>query len=95
MLLDAGADVTLLPGECLSRLGLPVDPSQVYELMSFDGSRSTATAIHLDLIFLEQTFRGRFLLTNEQDGILGRDILNHLKLCFDGPGLSWQKVQGS
>ena len=41
MLLDTGADVTLLPREFVNRLQIPLDPSQVYELMGFDGTRST------------------------------------------------------
>jgi len=95
MLLDTGADVTLLPTECLSRLGVSADRSQMYELMGFDGSRSTVAAIQLDLIFLEQTFRGRFLLIDQAEGILGRDVLNHLSLLFDGPRLVWQKAPAS
>ena len=94
VLLDTGADVTLLPRECLNRLGLSVDPSQVYELMGFDGNRTTVPAIQLDLVFLDQTFRGRFLLIDQDQGILGRDILNHLRLLFDGPQLVWQKAPG-
>jgi hypothetical protein len=93
MLLDTGADVTLLPRECVNQLHLLVDPSQVYELMGFDGTRSTAFAIHLDLIFLGLTFRGRYLLINQPDGVLGRDILNHLKVAFNGPKLLWETVR--
>src|SRR6266851_3419139 len=85
MLLDTGADVTLLPRECVNQFQILVDPSQVYELMGFDGTRSTAVAVHLDLIFLGLTFRGRFLMIEQQDGVLGRDILNHLNVGFNGP----------
>src|SRR5437588_311166 len=70
MLLDTGADVTLLPRECLRHLGLSVNPTQLYELVGFDGTHSRASAINLDLVFLEQTFRGRFLLTDQNEGIL-------------------------
>jgi len=87
MLLDTGADVTLLPRECVNQLQIPIDPSQAYELMGFDGTRSTAIAVHLDLIFLGLTFRGRFLMIDQPDGVLGRNILNHLNLAFDGPRL--------
>src|SRR5437867_13259465 len=80
MLLDTGADVTLLPRECVNQLRVPIDPSQVYELIGFDGTRSTAVAVHLDLIFLGFTFRGRFLLIDQPEGVLGRNILNHLNL---------------
>ena len=92
MLLDTGADVTVLPRECVTHLQIPVDTSQIYELMGFDGTRSTAVAVHLDLIFLGLTFRGRFLLINQPDGILGRNILNHLNISFNGPGLTWGPI---
>ena len=93
MLLDTGADVTLLPHECVNQLQIPIDPSQVYELMGFDGTRSTAVAVHLDLIFLGLTFRGRFLIIDQPDGVFGRNILNHLNVMFNGPRLLWDTVK--
>ncbi len=42
MLLDTGADVTLLPRDSVDRLGIHVDPDEGYELMGFDGSVSVA-----------------------------------------------------
>ena len=93
MLLDTGADVTLLPRECINQLQIPIDLAQVHELIGFDGSRSTAVAVHLDLIFLGRTFRGRFLVIDQADGVLGRNILNHLTLAFDGPQLRWDIIR--
>ena len=49
--------------------------------------------MHLDLIFLGRTFRGRFLLIDQADGILGRNILNHLNLAFNGPELLWDTIR--
>lgn len=91
MLLDSGADVTLIPQVLVSQLGLHVDSNEGYELMGFDGSRSIAQAIQLDLIFLGRAFRGRFLIINREWGILGRDILNLISLLLDGPHLSWSE----
>ncbi len=93
MLLDTGADVTLLPRECVSQIQVPIDPTHAYELMGFDGTRSTAIAVHLDLIFLGLTFRGRFLMIDQPDGVLGRNILNHLNVSFNGPRLLWETVK--
>ena len=93
MLLDSGADVTLLPRDCINRLQMPIDPSQVYDLMGFDGARSSAVAVHLDLIFLGTTFRGRFLVIDQSDGVLGRDILNHLHIALNGPMLLWDVIK--
>jgi hypothetical protein len=92
MLLDTGADVTLLPRECVNRLELTIDPANVYELMGFDGTRTKAVAVYLDLIFVGLRFRGRFLLIDQPEGILGRDILNHLNVSFHGPRLLWEAI---
>lgn len=45
-----------------------------YELMGFDGAKSVAEAVQLDLLFLGRAFNGRFLLIDQTWGILGRDI---------------------
>jgi hypothetical protein len=91
MLLDSGADVTLLPKDFVSQIGVVIDPNEGYELFGFDGSRSTAQAAHLDLILLARIFRGKFLLIEQDCGIIGRDILNDLTLLFDGPNLIWEE----
>ena len=38
MLLDTGADVTLLPREYVSQLQAPIDHTDVHELIGFDGT---------------------------------------------------------
>jgi Aspartyl protease len=91
LLLDTGADVTLLPRTAVERLGVPLLPDQRYELLSFDGSRSFAPAVVLDLLFLRRAFRGRYLLIEAEQGILGRDILNHVTLLLDGPRQQWSE----
>ena len=90
MLIDSGADLTLIPARFIEDLRLEVDQSENYELEGFDGSRSMAEAVQLELVFLRRSFRGRFLLVNSQSGILGRNVLNHLAIFLDGPGLSWE-----
>jgi hypothetical protein len=91
MLLDMGADVTLIPQTSVNLIGVSITPNEDYELMGFNGSRSFAHAAQLDLLFLRRAFKGRFLLINQECGILGRDILNHLSLLFDGPQLIWDE----
>src|SRR5437870_434267 len=75
LLLDTGADVTLLPRGAVARLGVNLDPGLRYELVGFDGSRTTNQAVDLDMIFLQKAFRGRYLLVDDDRGILGRDVL--------------------
>lgn len=92
MLLDTGADVTLLPKSAVNQLGeLHGSEEETYELMGFDGSRSFAQVVRLDLMFLKKTFKGQFLLIDQEWGLLGRDVLNHLPLLFNGPQLQWNE----
>jgi len=91
MLLDSGADVTLLPRASTDQLNIDVIPDESYELVGFDGQTSFAPVVRLELTFLGRTFRGRFLLTGQQQGILGRDILNFVSLLLDGPHLVWRE----
>jgi len=90
MLLDSGADVTLIPQQAVTLLGATIEPDAGYEVMGFDGRKSVARVVNLDLIFLRRVFRGRFLVGNQEWGIMGRDVLNHVSVLLDGPHLVWQ-----
>lgn len=90
MLLDTGADVSLIPQASISSLALATISDTRYELVGFDGNSSFAQVVRVELIFLERTFRGQFLLTGQDWGILGRNILNAIPLLFDGPRLRWE-----
>ncbi|HSZ54357.1 MAG TPA: retropepsin-like aspartic protease [Tepidisphaeraceae bacterium] len=87
MLLDTGADVSLLPRSHVSSLVMP--GAGQYELQGFDGKRSTAPAVVAEVQFLGKSFRGEFLLIDSWHGILGRNVLNNLSLTFDGPSQQW------
>ena len=89
LLVDTGADVTLLPQIAVESLGVPLLAGQQYELMGFDGSKSFAPVVMLDVLFLRRAFRGRYLLIEAERGVMGRDILNHLSLLLDGPRQQW------
>ena len=45
----------------------------------------------LDMVFLQRAFRGRYLLVEEERGILGRDIRNHVSLLLEGPRQQWSE----
>jgi predicted aspartyl protease len=89
LLLDTAADITLLPRTAVERLGVPLLTDRQYELMGFDGSKSFVPVVMLDMFFLRRAFRGQYLLIEEERGILGRDILNHVTVLFDGPRQQW------
>ncbi len=90
MLLDTGADVSLVPRVAFEKLGTLAEAAGSFRLLSFDGSASTAAAVELELILAGRSFRGRYLLMDQEWGILGRNVLNHLSIIYDGPNLNWE-----
>lgn len=95
MLLDSGADVTLVPRSTTDQLGAILDPNTTYEVYAFDGTVTFAQVVELDLVFLTRSFRGRFLIADEDVGILGRNVLNQISLLLDGPQLSWSEARSA
>jgi len=91
MLMDSGADVTLLPREAVEKLEIVPVANKVYELQGFDGSLQLAEMVQLDLVFLHKRFKGQFLLIDQPIGILGRNILNAVTLLLDGPNAQWNE----
>lgn len=95
MLIDTGADVTLLPVSYVEQLGLQPVPDVSYEIQGFDGEPKLAKMAELDLVFLGKKFSGQFLLMDQPIGILGRNILNVLSITFDGPRGKWDEHKRS
>jgi hypothetical protein len=93
MQLDTGADITLVPQEAVNRLNLTIAPNTYYELAGFDGHTSIAPIVRLELVFCQRTFRGQFLLIDQDRGILGRNVLNAVPLLLDGPRLQWSEYR--
>lgn len=93
VLLDSGADVSLLPRPPIESLIDPQDEYGQYELEGFDGAQSLATAVRLEVRFIGKVFRGSFLLTTQDYGILGRNVLNRCAILLDGPNLTWDAYQ--
>ncbi len=89
MLLDTGADATLLPYSFVEKLGIDLTKGKIYELEGFDESKSHSRVIRLQMIFEERSFQGEFLTINQNHGIIGRNVLNSLKIIFDGQNLQW------
>jgi hypothetical protein len=91
LLMDTGTYITLIPRSAIIRIGVTPVPSLKYEVVGFDGNRAMAQAVDLDMIFLQRVFRGRYLLTDDAWGILGRDVLESLVLVLDGPKKEWSE----
>lgn len=90
LLIDTGADVTLLPLGAVNAAGIEHTGAS-YELLTFDGRSGSVGAVRADLLMLGRTFRGQFLVIDQEVGILGRNILNVLSLLLDGPQQTWSE----
>ena len=89
MLIDTGADTTLLPSDAVEKLGVAAEEDTSFEVQVFDGDTKYLRIVKLDLLVLDKTFKGEYLLIDRSIGILGRNILNKLRILFDGPREEW------
>lgn len=90
MLLDTGADVSLIPRAAVEYLGLTAEPGSAFPMLGFDGTRSTSELFVMEVLFAGKSFGGPYPLTDREQGILGRDVLNQLTVTFDGPAQTWR-----
>ena len=94
MLIDSGADLTLIPRTFAGRLNIDSEEEGEYELEGFDGRKSVARVVHLELIFLRRTFKGRFVILDSDIGIIVRNVLNQFPILLDGPNRFWREAVG-
>jgi predicted aspartyl protease len=91
MLMDTGADVTLVPRRVAERLGIESSEDTAYEVQGFDGEPKLVDVVQLEMVFLGRKFAGQFLLIDQPIGILGRNILNKVSILFDGSRAKWEE----
>jgi hypothetical protein len=76
-------------------VGFDSRDGQRVKLEWFDGSTREAESVELEASFFGGRFRGRYALVDQLHGIIGRNLLNHFRLLFDGPAKTWQRVASS
>ncbi len=91
MLLDTGADVSIVPRSAVDRVGVASAGAARYEVAGFGGGVVWLDAVELKLTFLDRFFRGWCLVGHQEYGILGRNVLNAESILFDGPRLTWTR----
>ena len=91
-ILDTGADVTLLPRWAIEQLRLIPLTDDSIKLAGFDGSTNSAELVEWEASFQGGRFQGRYAIIDQPHGIIGRNLLNHFRLLFDGPTQIWQKL---
>jgi len=85
--IDSAADISTLPNSIVEQLELPVSGS--LEIAGYDGNPSIVTLRDAVLILDKFKFSGaRIVPTNADYALLGRDVINFLRLVLDGPALT-------
>ena len=84
LLIDSGADVTLVPQSAVDALGIALDVAETYQLQSFDRRVSRARAVNLELHFLRRTLRGKFLVIEKSTDCSVATSSTTFQLCSMG-----------
>ena len=94
-IVDTGADGTIVPVRYLREIGA----RRAFEagLRSQWGERRTASLYLVDLRIGELTISGVYAIGDElgQEIVLGRNVLNRLRLLLDGPAALMQLLGGA
>jgi predicted aspartyl protease len=85
MLVDTGADATLVPTRIVHRLGLPA--VDVVAVSGVDGLKQRAT-VHLASVEVGELRVSARIIAYADEAILGRDALNQAIVTLDGPSLT-------
>lgn len=88
LLIDTGADVSVIPLAATRSAGAIVRPATV-AIQFYTGEEIALQETEVTVSFLRYRFRGCFLVAESDYGIAGRNILNLLALVLDGPQQTW------
>lgn len=90
MLIDTGADMSIIPIEVIKRLekesGMKL-PYELIEVKDFEGQETAHKIYELGIKIKNNYHMAKFLEVDDEGGILGRDILNKYKIIFEGSKL--------
>ena len=85
--LDTGADLTAIPTALIERLHLM--PAGEIEVEGYDSRRATVRAYDVSLEIDQLNVAGLLVIGFAEDYVLlGRDVLNRLRILLDGPALT-------
>jgi len=87
--LDTGADISVIPFGFVRELGLV--PARKLLARGYDGREGSVTTYYVNMSIQEFSFElVEVAATPRIDVLLGRDILNRLKMLLDGKALSFE-----
>jgi predicted aspartyl protease len=84
-LLDTAADMTVLPGEIIERLGLV--PADVVPVAGLGGLVEDYPAYFVEVALGDRSIAPVKAIGSSEEAyiLLGRDVLNHFQIMLDGP----------
>lgn len=88
LLIDSGSDASTLPASVVQAIGAEIAPSGI-ALVLIDPRQMSTGRVEVVVEFLRFRIRGPFLVAGTDYGVLGRNVLNALKLVLDGPRQEW------
>ena len=88
LLIDTGADYTVVSRWAAERVGAMLRPSDI-RVRLYEGTQARCYTAELTVAFLRFRFKGPFLIADSEFGLIGRNVLNVLVCTFDGPRQSW------
>jgi hypothetical protein len=88
MLIDSGADVSVIPDVVARAVGAEMTTSRT-PVAFHSGAEEEWEGAQLTLEFDRYRFDGLFLIAEVDYGVIGRNILNLLTLTLDGPRRIW------
>lgn len=91
LLVDSGADVSVVPRDAAVAVGARIARSAA-PIQLLSGQELVLDQAELAVEFLRYRFRGAFVVIDSDHGVVGRNILNALRLTLDGPRLEWSVV---
>ena len=89
-ILDSGAFKSVIPKEWATRIGLL--PITEVTARGYDGIEHKEPACIAEIAFNGHSFELEVIMVQRRSVLIGRDILNQLKLTLDGPNLQFEIV---
>lgn len=80
-----------MPADAVQKIGVEIEADSAFEVETFDGELKRLPLAKLELFFLDKKFAGEYLLIERPIGILGRNVLNNLRLVLDGTRGKWDE----
>jgi len=85
--IDTGADLTVIPARLIEQLQL-MSAGEI-EVEGYDGRRATLQVYDVNLHIDQLSLPGLLVVAFAEDYVLlGRDVLNRLRVLLDGPAMT-------